>query len=589
MATITGTAGNDNLNGTGGDDVLDGAGGIDTINAGDGDDTVRLVGGLPYRNPDYNIVDGGGGHDVLDLTGWGKPLTISAGLGGAIQAIEDYGWLTPDDYAFTAVAQTYNVEELWTGPAGASISINSGLVGVPDGLPEWKVVAGSGNDAISDGRGNDTIDAGGGADYVSFTGGNDRIALGDGDDRYNVLHPSGYAEHVIVDGGAGQDTITFSDVAAVEGVSFDLAAHSANAGLATFTLTGFETIQVLNNLDDFYRQHSTSLPVPAWHGTFAGDDNANRIVVSSIGDGVFLGRGGDDTIVATMSGNVTAYGGQGNDNILCGDGNDWIMGDGHYAGDTVPASTGDGGSDTLSGGNGNDHIFGNSLNAIQGSVDGADSISAGSGMDYVNGNAGNDTIEGNSGADRLYGGAGDDVIWGDDSISGWSSEIGGDDHINGNKGNDTLHGGGGNDEILGGQGDDLIDGGAGIDTLSGNAGNDTFYLNGSAHFSINGAQANLTDVITDYQDGQDRFEDFYPVVAVLHPGAAADFASALALASLVLPATNTLVSLNQDVAAVQVGADTYLFFDNLGHGPESAVRLLNVNAAAIDTSDFVHT
>ena len=40
---------------------------------------------------------------------------------------------------------------------------------------------------------------------------------------------------------------------------------------------------------------------------------------------------------------------------------------------------------------------------------------------------------------------------------------------------------------------------------------------------------------------------------------------------------------------MQVGADTYLFFDNLGHGPESAVRLLNVNAAAIDTSDFVHT
>ena len=577
MATITGTAGNDNLNGTSGDDVIDGAGGIDTINAGDGDDIVRLAGSTGHGDA-VSLFDGGAGYDILDLTGWLKPLHDT------YYGDEQYSLyqVNPADGSFDGVARISNFEEIHLSDAGNQLDIGTG------GSP-LKIVSGAGADILVGGGEDDIFDTGAGDDQVIYWGGNDRATLGAGNDLYDVHHAIASPENVIVDGGAGIDTIKLSDLAASEDVSVDLVANNAHAWQTQVSLSSFENITIDNSIGVSLAGYGMAgLDLP-WHGFAAGDDGANTISISSIGDAVALGRGGDDIIVASGPVALTAYGGPGNDAISGGQGDDWINGGGHYAGDTVPASPAGDGGDTLDGGPGNDHIWGNSEFALQGGADGADLINAGSGMDYVNGNAGNDTIEGNSGADRLYGGAGDDVIWGDDSISGWSSEIGGDDHINGNKGNDTLHGGGGNDEILGGQGDDLIDGGAGIDTLSGNAGNDTFYLNGSAHFSINGAQANLTDVITDYQDGQDRFEDFYPVVAVLHPGAAADFASALALASLVLPATNTLVSLNQDVAAVQVGADTYLFFDNLGHGPESAVRLLNVNAAAIDTSDFVHT
>ena len=43
---------------------------------------------------------------------------------------------------------------------------------------------------------------------------------------------------------------------------------------------------------------------------------------------------------------------------------------------------------------------------------------------------------------------------------------------------------------------------------------------------------------------------------------------------------------DHDVALVQVGTDTYLFYNVFDHEPFSAVRLMNVNATAIDSSDF---
>lgn len=581
MATITGTAGQDNLTGTSGGDLIDGAGGADTINAGDGDDIVRLVGTLPVGNTHYAMLDGGNGYDVLDLTGWqGGYLQLNSG------SIAHYD-VVNDVQIFSYIARFTGFEEIRLGPAGGSIQSfgSDPYNSPPETLPVWKVLGGAGADYIGDSHGNEVIAAGGGNDVVTHTGGNDQVTLGDGDDQYQLSHSSGYAEHPTVDGGAGTDLLTISDLTAVEDVTVDLEAGTGQMQRVSLAVTGIENLSIVNNYGvSLVANGEPDLALP-WHAMAAGGEGDNVINVQSVGDAIVLGRGGDDQIFVSSLAQLTAYGGSGNDRIEASDGNDWINGDGHYSGDAIAATTADGGADTLNGEGGNDHIFGNSQWAVAGSMDGADSIRAGFGMDYVNGNAGNDTIVGEGGPDRLYGGAGDDLVWGDDS--GSVLDDGGNDHINGNKGNDTLHGGSGNDEILGGQGDDVIDGGEGLDTLSGNAGTDIFYLNGSAHFATSGPQANLTDIVTDYQDGQDRFEDFYRVVAVLHPGAATDFTTALALAGTVLPAINFTASVNEDVAAVQVGADTYLFFNNQGHGPESAVRLLDTNAATIDTGDFV--
>lgn len=66
-ATITGTAGIDNLNGTPGDDVIVGLGGADTIFGRGGDDRICGGGGNDAINagPGNDRVQGGGGNDTI--------------------------------------------------------------------------------------------------------------------------------------------------------------------------------------------------------------------------------------------------------------------------------------------------------------------------------------------------------------------------------------------------------------------------------------------------------------------------------------------------------------------------------------------
>ncbi len=87
------------------------------------------------------------------------------------------------------------------------------------------------------------------------------------------------------------------------------------------------------------------------------------------------------------------------------------------------------------------------------------------------------------GADRANGSGGDDIIDGGT----------GKDTLIGSTGDDILIGGSGNDRLFGNTGDDILDGGSGADVLTGGAGFDTFVF----------ARSKGTDVITDFQNGQD--------------------------------------------------------------------------------------
>jgi len=294
--------------------------------------------------------------------------------------------------------------------------------------------------------------------------------------------------------------------------------------------------------------------------------------------GHITGTAGDDHLLASVQ----------NDTVDGSDGNDVITGSsssvdahGHFI--EADVYMGGAGADTISGGDGNDHIYGNELTTVSGSVDGADSLSGGAGMDYIQGNAGNDTIDGGAGADHIYGGAGDDSLLGGD----------GDDYVQGNKGNDVLSGGSGadvlhggadndmvrgdagNDQLFGDAGNDTLVGGAGADALSGGAGNDTFVFNGhDAAFVTGGLGAWVTDEVTDFSHGSDRFQlDFHPVQVL--GGAAASAAAALTLANSLLGAHAS----SADVAAVTVGNDTYLFWDAAGPGgvADSAVKIDHVH------------
>lgn len=320
-----------------------------------------------------------------------------------------------------------------------------------------------------------------------------------------------------------------------------------------------------------------------------GSTAADSLTVSGDDDGsVAYGFSGNDTISVTGDGAADIYAGEGDDSVS----NSGTSGALNIFGGA--------GEDSLEGGNSNDHIYGYGLTGDP-SEDEGDSIDGGAGNDYINGNAGNDLIEGGSGNDRILGGAGNDFIDGGDGIDNINGNKG-DDVIIGDAGNDSLRGGADNDFLFGGAdndilqgdlGDDVLLGGTGIDLLTGGAGNDIFGFTGTgdAAFTTTGALAYFTDVVTDFTSGDDTIALPFEVDAdILLQDNGVTFttvAAALTYAQELLDDDAVAGS----VAAIQVGADTYLFYDEDGEYTldgdiTSAVLLKGVTAADLTVDDF---
>ncbi len=351
------------------------------------------------------------------------------------------------------------------------------------------------------------------------------------------------------------------------------------------------------------------------------------------GDELFLGTGTGETVTLTDAGHghsTAAYGFDGNDTISGtsaandtlngGAGNDVITGSSSYTDASHHFTEADyymggAGNDTITGGAGNDHIYGNLFSSTAGAADGNDVIHAGAGNDYVNGNAGNDVILGEAGNDRLYGGAGDDSIGGglgNDYLQGNK----GNDRLDGSDGNDTLHGGAGNDlvfgddavagndQLFGDAGDDTLIGGLGYDSLWGGAGNDVFAFNTGDASNANlltastAAGHDLTDVIMDFTDGSDLLYVGFTVDHVYHQQTGVTFTSVDAAQVYAEQLLDAATAAGNEVAAIQVGADTYLFYNDTNHaitGVDAAhsinevIKVAGVAATAFDSdgSDFL--
>jgi Ca2+-binding RTX toxin-like protein len=154
------------------------------------------------------------------------------------------------------------------------------------------------------------------------------------------------------------------------------------------------------------------------------------------------------------------------------------------------------------------------LNALDGVTNGADTIFGFGGNDSIFGLGGNDLILGGAGADAINGGSGSDTASYTDSASGVTVNLGngtgdggtaegdtytsienvtGSSHedfligndsnnvLTGLEDNDILKGGGGSDTLFGDSGSDTLKGGGGADTLNGGSGVDTAdYFDSSA-------------------------------------------------------------------------------------------------------------
>lgn len=415
------------------------------------------------------------------------------------------------------------------------------------------------------------------SDAVAFDGATDRLFFNSA-----TVTTLGVVDHPGTTGplGTTNETITLtSGTISHTFVAAELADASANNNLIFVHGASGDAIAITNN--------DTAV-------TFHGLDG-----VTAGGHVAIYGLDGDSTLTGTI-GNDTISGGAGDDSIQgSSSGTD---ADGNFTeNDFLQGGSGD---DTITGGDGNEHIYGNMFGSTAGAADGDDHISAGNGNDYVNGNLGNDVIHGDDGNDRLYGGAGNDSVFGDN----------GNDYLQGNKGADTLDGGNGNDQIHGGadndsllggdgndwlygdNGNDVIAGGNGYDQLWGGAGNDTFNFGVGESSNANIASAatatdhGLVDTINDFEDGKDLIHlPFAPAADanVLHTAAGATFTDANA-AETYAQQLLTAAGGTDNVAAITVGSDTYLFYSDTGTSTiNEAIKLVGITDSHITHADFV--
>jgi Ca2+-binding RTX toxin-like protein len=566
---LNGQAGADTLNGGSANDTLDGGNGIDSMVGGGGDDIYYV------DNTADKVVEASGGGDdkVFTNVSWSLPA------GMAVETVE------------------------WNGNTAVTITGNE----LNNTLTGFGVLLGmAGADTLTGNSGDDTLDGGTGAD---------RLIGGSGDDLYIVDSPSDVIDEQY--SGGFSDTVMAS-FGYTLGNELE---HLILTGNAISGTGNFENNRITGNAQRnelFGGQGADTLDGGAGADTMSGGQDNDSYLVDDVGDRIIeAADGGVDMVIAslswslantpeleglsasgsaaidltgnddinnTLSGNDAAnvlrglgghdrlYGFGGNDTLEGGVGADVL--DGGFGHDNI---VGGEGSDGISGDEGNDHLFGQSAN---GGIDGADRIFGESGSDYIQGNAGNDSLYGGSGSDRINGGADDDQIFG-----GFDD---GNDTVNGNRGADSILGEGGNDSLRGGQGDDSIDGGEGedviagdlgVDRLTGGSGVDIFRFEGGAALFAGAA----ADVVTDFQDGIDRLQVGYVVRSVLTGSAQTTFADAAAQAQLLF---NNHAG-NGEVAAIQVGSHSYLFYSS-SNGPnaDSAIELQNISAGAISASDF---
>ena len=322
-----------------------------------------------------------------------------------------------------------------------------------------------GGDAIDGGFGNDLILGGDGNDLLTGGGGSDTIKGGNGDDYI-------YAN-----------------------VKLNLPDRYYPGERWQMPASGKELIYAGPNWG-IYNNHNDRMIIDGI--TYAINDAAD-----TGGDFLYGGDGNDDIIGSNLNdyiegdsevseqGDDTVYGMGGNDHIIGGNGNDYLYGDGIIGYGSLNTLDGaDHGDDYIDGGDGNDEIVGGGGNDVIIGGNGDDKLFGDNdsytkermlearyhGSDTIDGGAGNDEIFGGGGDDYLHGGNGNDKIWGDDSdAAGRHPELNGNDHIWGDDGDDYLDGGYGNDNIHGGEDNDLIFGGADNDELYGDNGDDRIY------------------------------------------------------------------------------------------------------------------
>jgi Ca2+-binding RTX toxin-like protein len=375
--SLTGTAGQDDLNGGGGNDTLLGLGGDDRLDGGTGDD----------------VLSGGDGNDTL-IGGVGRDAASYADATAAVRV--DLGVSGAQATGGGGTDTLTGIEDLVGSAFGDTLIGNAG---------DNALRGGAGDDLLIGLGGNDTFDGGAGIDTVSYAAalyvtvdlaltGPQSVGGFEGLDTFlnveNVVGSSYWGSTLkgdagnnqltgglgpdilmgrggddVLDGGGGlSDTASYAE--ASTGVTVDLAISGPqNTGEGYDTLIGIENLT----------------------GSAFGDT-----LKGTSGDNILMGGAGDDTLV----------GGGGSDHLDGGDGIDTVSYAGVATGVQVNLNP-----DSYFNGTGSDWLI--SIENVTGSAF-ADTLTGNAGANALSGGGGNDRLTGGLGRDMLTGGAGNDVF-----------------------------------------------------------------------------------------------------------------------------------------------------------------------------------
>ena len=278
----------------------------------------------------------------------------------------------------------------------------------------------------------------------------------------------------VLDGGAGVNTVSYSNATAGVTVDLSLAGPQATGGAGTDTLLNFQNLTgsafndtLAGNSGDNVIDSGAGIDTLTYAGAAAGVSVSLALTTPQVTGGAgtdtiknvenLTGSNFDDVLIGSTAANVL-MGGAGNDILDGGLGND-----------------------TLDGGTGvNTASYADAPNGVTVnlSLTGPQNTSA-AGMDTLiniqnlTGSPFNDTLQGNSGDNVLDGGAGVNTVSYSTATAGVTVDLSlTGPQATGGAGTDTLlnfqnlTGSAFNDTLSGNSGNNTLDGGAGIDTLS---------------------------------------------------------------------------------------------------------------------------
>lgn len=367
----------------------------------------------------------------------------------------------------------------------------------------------SGSDSIYAGKGNDYIQAHFGDIYINAGEGDDAIMVTteySSPSKYqSLLSKHNISNHVVVDGGKGNDviTVTASSFVIDGGAGNDIvhiARHLGDKGEINYT-GGIDIYRFDAGRNDSSWGESSSISFNIQGSSSEYTVHFAHSTDSNFGYGHFDPNATNDLL--TMDDNIYHDGGAYLlfKNSTTGEGfylsikakgrislSDYLNTYDNFSFNFKDASLSLSdiaekiAQDNLYGGKENDLINGDGEN---------NTIKGLHGNDTLHGNEGDDVILGGDGNDTLYGGEGNDTIYGNITHLGVYSHERGNDEIYGGNGNDFIHGGGGNNKLYGGSGNDTIyvggtgsvgqtsevAGGQGNDQLYGSSGNEVYIFN----------------------------------------------------------------------------------------------------------------